>query len=279
MSSGTESANWQSLSFSGPLAQRHRARLVVGGTQLVVLAHGLGTDQTSWDEVVTALRSRFSLLLFDLPGAGPLLPDGFDPGDYNSLARFADDLLNLLDEIGVARCAYVGHSVSGMIGVLAAIEKPSMFEQLILLNASPRYLNDDNYVGGFERSDLDALFDFMGANYQAWVAGFAPAVVGPDRPAAVDEFSAGLLAMRPDVTLKITRTIFESDVRSLLSQLRIPTTLIHSHADMAVPSEVAHFLQQHISGSRLEWIDARGHLPHLSSPAVVSEALSKSLAS
>src|SRR4051812_2274794 len=108
----------RTLRLEGPLARRHRARLIGDGEELIVFSHGLGTDQTAWLPLIERLPHHLSALIFDLPGAGPLLPADFDPDDYRSIERFADDLLDLLDEIGVARCRYVGHSVSGTIGAL-----------------------------------------------------------------------------------------------------------------------------------------------------------------
>lgn len=266
------------LDFGGPLAARHKARMIGTGARLVVFSHGLGTDQSAWDAIIERLHENVSALVFDLPGAGPLLPAGFDPDDYSSVGDYADDLLNLLDELGIERCTYVGHSVSGMIGVLASIEDPARFEQLVLLNASPRYLNAEGYVGGFDEAELDSLFAAMSANYQAWVAGFAPAAVGVDVPEAIKDFSAGLLAMRPDVTAKIARMIFTSDLRHVLPMVSVPTVLIHAREDIAVPAAVGRFLSEQISGSRLEWIATAGHLPHLSAPDEVAAVLRDALA-
>jgi pimeloyl-ACP methyl ester carboxylesterase len=267
-----------SLAMGGPLARRHKARLIGRGSRLVIFSHGLGNDQRSWDAIIERLPRDVCALVFDLPGAGPLLPSDFDPEDYSSIADYADDLLNLLSEIGVKRCTYVGHSVSGMIGVLASIEEPAPFEQLVLINASPRYLNADGYTGGFDQAELDQLFTAMSTNYQAWVAGFAPAAVGSDVPEAVMDFSAGLLAMRPDVTAKIARMIFTSDLRHLLHLVSVPTLLIHAREDIAVPAAVGQFLHKNIPGSRLEWIETAGHLPHLAAPDEVAAVLRDALA-
>lgn len=261
------------LRLDGPLARRHRARLIGDGTEIIVFSHGLGTSQQAWLPVAGMMPHRFSSLLFDLPGAGPLLPAEFDPDDYRSISRFTDDFLDLLDEIGVRRCTFVGHSVSGMIGILGAIEDQERFDRLLLLNASPRYLNEGDYKGGFERADLEGLLGAMSANYQAWVAGFAPLAIAADVPAAVEDFSRGLLAMRPDVTVRIARAIFESDLRHLLGQVRVPTVLIHSRADIAVPPSVAMYMRDHIPEAQLAWIEANGHLPHISAPEEVARAI------
>jgi pimeloyl-ACP methyl ester carboxylesterase len=261
------------LKLHGPLARRHRARLQGSGEELIVFSHGFGSDQSAWRALIDQLPARFTAISYDLPGAGPLLPDHFDPGAYAALNDYADDLLALLDEIGVDRCIYVGHSVSGMIGVIAGVAAPARFRQFVLINGSPRYLNDEGYHGGFDRDDLNGLFGAMATNYEAWVAGFAPMVVGADVPRAVDTFSAGLLAMRPDVTLHVARTIFESDYRDLLPQLTVPTLLVHSRGDVAVPRAVADYLRSHIRHSDLVWIEADGHLPHLTVPRQLYETI------
>lgn len=261
------------LALDGPLARRHRARLIGEGPRVVVFSHGLGTGQTSWQGVIHRLPAGITAFVYDLPGASALMPEDFDPRDYRSIAAFSDDLLALLDEVGIDSCDYVGHSVSGMIGALAAIEEPQRFRQLILINASPRYLNEPGYVGGFDAADIEALLQAMSVNYQSWVAGFALAAVGADVPHAVEDFSAGLLAMRPDITVQIARMIFESDVRKLLPLLDVPTVLIHARGDVAVPEPVAEYLRTHIAGSRLEWIGTRGHMPHMSAPDEIAAVL------
>lgn len=261
----------------GPLARRHRARLHGQGARCVVLSHGLGTDQTAWSEVLPSLARRFTVLTYDLPGAGPLLPDEFDVRDYLHLSAYADDLLALLHEVGVQHCCYVGHSVSGMIGALAAVADPARFQRMVLLNASPRYLNDVGYVGGFEQPALDGLFETMRTQYEAWVAGFAPAAIGADMPEAVQRFADSFLQMRPDITVGIARAIFESDLRDILPLVSPPVVLVHTRDDIAVPPEVAHYLHAQLPDSELVWIDAVGHLPHLSAPEEVVAALERAL--
>lgn len=265
------------LRTDGPLARRHRVRLCGAGPQLVVLSHGLGTDQSAWAGIWPALARQHRVLLYDLPGAGPLLPDDFNPRRYAHLSAYADDLMALLDEIGVQRCTFVGHSVSGMVGALAAVADPDRFGQMILLNASPRYLNAQGYVGGFTQQDLAGLYHAMETQYESWVAGFAPAAIGDDVPEAVARFTAGFMAMRPDVTLAVAKAIFESDLRAVLPRVQAPVVLVHTRRDIAVPEQVAHYMAAHLPHARIEWIDAQGHLPHLSAPEEVTAVLTRHL--
>lgn len=270
--------NLKQVSLDGPLAQKHKVHFIGKGKDVIVLSHGFGTDQTVWRQVAKYLSDCHTIMVFDMPGAGPLLPDDFDPDRYRSIAAFADDLLDLLDELDIERCRYVGHSVSGMIGALAAIEAPARFEQLFLLNASPCYLNDQDYIGGFEQKNLEDLFAAMSANYQAWVSGFAPLAASTEVPATIQEFSASLMKMRPDVAIRIARTIFESDVRNLLPLVTTPTVLLHSKNDIVVPEAVARYLQRSIKNSEIVWLNAQGHFPHISAPGEIATILKQYLA-
>jgi sigma-B regulation protein RsbQ len=243
------------------------------GPRLLLFSHGFGTAQAVWRKVVQGLPPEFSAVLFDLPGASPHLPRDFQVEDYRSIDRFAQDLLDLMAELHIERCEYVGHSLSGMVGLLAAKAAPEKFERLVLLNASPRYIDDDDYAGGFSHADVEGLIRSMETNYRSWVAGFAPLAIYAPVPEAVEDFSQDLLAMRPDVAARIAQFIFTSDYRALLPTIEAPVCLIHSRSDIAVPESVAHYMTAHLPNSSLHWIDALGHLPHISAPDEVLKAL------
>jgi sigma-B regulation protein RsbQ len=236
------------------------------GATTVILGHGFGTDQTAWRGVRDWLDARFRVVSFDMAGAGPDGERSYDPRRYGSLFGYADDLLEVIDELALENCIYIGHSVSCMIGVAAAVTRPDPFKKLLLIGGSPRYLNDDGYVGGFDQDGVDGLHDGMASNFQAWAAGFVPLVVGIPNNPAVDEFSRTLFLMRPDIALNISRTIFQSDMRETVKRLERPAHIIQTQRDMAVPGEVAAWLHGHIERSTLDVIDAEGHVPHMTAP-------------
>ena len=248
------------------------------GDDVVVLSHGFGTDQTAWAAIRPWLDERFRVVSFDLAGAGAGGEASYDFRRHDTLFGFADDLLDVLAELDVERCTYISHSVSGMIGAAAAVARPEAFARLVLIGASPRYLNEPGYRGGFDQSDLDQLYDGMAANFQAWGAGFAPAVVGVPDNEAVDEFCRTLFLIRPDIALATCRTIFQSDMRTIADRLERPTHLLQTANDLAVPAEVAGWLHRHVDGSTLDIMDARGHLPHMTAPAEVIRHLEQRLA-
>lgn len=257
---------------------RHHAQVVGQGEQILVLAHGFGSDQTAWRHQVEAFTPFYRILLFDHIGAGQSDMNAYSPRRYRSLYSYAEDVLELLAELQLTDVIFVGHSVSGMVGLLAALLDPARFRQLLFISASPRYLNDPatNYIGGFEQSDLDALYASMSANYYAWAGGFAPlAMRNPERPELAGEFAKTLSAIRPDVAQAVARVIFQSDHRADLPKLTVPTTILQSNNDIAVPPQVGRYMADKISQATLINIDAEGHLPHLSAPAVVTRTLAE----
>ncbi|KAK3020760.1 hypothetical protein RJ639_047888 [Escallonia herrerae] len=253
-------------------------RLVGSGKKFLVLAHGSGTDQSAWQRILPYFLPNYKVILYDLVCAGSVNPDYFDFRRYTSLDAYVDDLLCILDALGVDRCAYVGHSVSAMIGILASIRRPRLFSKLILIGASPRFLNDPDYHGGFEQAEIEKVFSAMEANYEAWVNGFAPLAVGGDVPAAVREFSRTLFNMRPDITLFVSRTVFNSDLRGVLGLVRVPCCIIQTAKDVSVPASVATYLERHLGGrNTVEMLNIEGHLPHLSAPALLAQVLLRAL--
>ncbi|CAI9757888.1 unnamed protein product [Fraxinus pennsylvanica] len=256
------------------LLEALNVRVEGSGKKILVLAHGFGTDQSAWKHILPFFLRDYRVVLYDLVCAGSVNPDSFNFRRYTSLDAYVDDLLHILDALGVERCAYVGHSVSAMIGILASIRRPELFTKLILIGASPRFLNDRDYHGGFEQREIESVFLAMEANYEAWVNGFAPLAVGADVPAAVREFSRTLFNMRPDITLFVSRIVFNSDLRGVLGLVKVPCSIIQTARDVSVPMSVATYLKNHLGGrTTVHMLDVEGHLPHLSAPNLLAEEL------
>lgn len=240
----------------------------------LVLAHGFGTDQTAWHHQRAALAARYRLVLFDLVGAGGADISAYSPHRYRSLHSYAADLLEILEALGVKQAVYVGHSMSAMIGMIAALQEPDYFARMIFIGASPRYLNEAGYHGGFEQRDLDALYADMASNYQSWVGGFARlAMDNPERQELAAGFAHTLAAIRPDIAQSVARVLFQSDHRADLGRLNIPSLVIAAKHDIAVPLEVGAYLARQLPQAELSVVDSRGHFPHMSAPDAVNAAI------
>eukprot|EP00250_Pteridium_aquilinum_P013452 c21350_g1_i2 orf=235-1122(-) len=266
---------------------------VVGkGSEALVLAHGFGGTQAHWEALVPLLinEKSYRVILIDWPGACTTDVDDFDTSvfDCKSLyTGFAHMLIDLLqDELHIHSCTFVGHSMSAMIGCIAALTHPSLFKKLILVGASPRYLNDRDYYGGFEREDLDQLYEAMATDFEGWAVGFAAAVVGAEAEQdAIDVFTRTLSSMRPEVALAMAKGIFESDFRSVIEEMKqvtgdgsIEVHVLQTCKDLAVPLLVSDYLKSHLdSNGCLEILQTDGHVPQLSAPDLFLSALLRHL--
>ena len=244
------------------------------GSTAIVLSHGFGTDQTVWDRMMPALEARFQVVRYDLACAGSVPPEIFDHARYGALDAYAEDLVEILRRLRLRRVGFIGHSVSGMIGMLAARRHPERFSRMVMIAPSPCYLDHPGYEGGFTREQIDALLAALGDNYQAWARSFAPIMVrGVEGDPAVEEFAATMTAMRPDIALSAALTIFGSDLRDRLDGFDLPTLILQTADDPAVPASVARFLHDRWPNSRLTVVDSQGHLPHLTDHAKVLDAI------
>ncbi|WP_244155566.1 alpha/beta fold hydrolase [Pedobacter terrae] len=242
--------------------------------QTLVFAHGFGTDQTSWRFVKEAFSENYRLVLYDNIGGGKSDPNAFSPIKYQELNTYASDLLEIVNVLNLKSVVLVAHSVSSMIGILAAIRNPAAFSKLILVGASPRYLNDEDYEGGFSRDDLDVLFKSMTANYYAWASGFSSvAMRNYEKPELGKEFASTLSELQPNVALSVAKVIFQSDCRLALPTLKNNVLIIQMKNDVAVPEAVGRYLHTHIEHSKLLEIDVEGHFPQLSAPDLLSVAI------
>ncbi|ALG74763.1 hypothetical protein VY88_29615 [Azospirillum thiophilum] len=262
------------IESGGSVLERHNVTVIGSAAETLVLVPGFGTGQSAWRHVVEAFKDRYRIVLFDLTGVGPGSQTHYDHVRYGTLDAYVRDLTAVLDALRIVDCICVGHSVAGTIAALASIRAPYAFRKLVLLGASACYRNRGDYRGGFDGADIDGLIESATRDYLQWTASFGEMVVsGPADAPAVREFVATLRAMRPDRALSLLITILQSDVRHRLAEIRVPAVVLQTSHDPAVSREAADYLHHHLQGSVMEVLDASGHLPHLSAPAVVIDAL------
>lgn len=246
----------------------------ISSGQTIVFGHGFGTDHTAWRFITDGFKDDYRLISYDNVGAGEVTIPYYNQLRYSKLASYADDLVDICEELDVRDALFVGHSVSGMIGLLVSRKAPEFFAKHVFMNASPRYLNDEGYIGGFTQEDLNGLYEGMAHNYHAWASGFAAiAMQNEDKPQHALEFEKTLSAVRPDIALAVSKAIFESDHRADLQGFSKESLIIQSKKDIAVPMEVGVYLNKHLINSRLEVIDATGHFPHISAPKEILRSI------
>jgi len=243
---------------------------------VALLAHGFGCDQHMWRLVVPALAERFRVVMFDYVGSGKSDPSAWDQERYSSLDGYADDVLTICAELDLTEVMFVGHSVSAMVGVLAAAGQPQRFASLVMVAPSPRYIDDEatGYVGGFTAADIDELLESLESNYLGWSGAMAPVIMGnPDRPELGEELNNSFCATDPDMAAVFARTTFLSDSRADLASVTVPTLVLECSQDAIAPRPVGAYVHAAIPGSRLVTLDATGHCPQLSAPEATARAI------
>jgi len=238
-----------------------------GSGQPMLFAHGFGCDQNMWRYVAPAFAESHRVVLFDHVGAGRSDLSAYSPQKYASLDGYADDIIEICEELDLRDVIYVGHSVAAMMGVIAAGRRPELFDKLVLVGPSPRYIDDADYVGGFSAEDIEGLLESLASNYLGWSSAMAPVIVGnPDRPELGEELTNSFCRTDPDIARQFAQVTFASDNREDLARVTTPTLVLQCSDDAIAPEAVGHYVHQRIAGSRLVHLRATGHCPNLSAP-------------
>ena len=240
----------------------------------LLLAHGYGCDQGMWHALLPLL-AQHRCITFNQPGAGAGNPAAYDPHHHATLQGYAATLLDLVAELAEPDLVYVGHSVSAMIGALAAVQVPGAFSQLVMLCPSPCYLNDlPHYPGGFTAEQLDGLLQGLADGHQAWSQAMAPVIMAnPDQPALTTDLAARFCAMDPLIALRWARATFLTDLRPVVPQVTVPTLVLHCREDAIAGPAVGEWVASKLPEGQLLWLEASGHCPQLSHPAEVARVL------
>ena len=247
--------------------QRNNVRVAGNGPATMVFAHGFGCDQNMWRFVAPAYSEHYRTVLVDLVGSGQSDLAAYDKQKYNSLQGYADDMLEVIDEFATGPVIFVGHSVSAMIGMLADLKAPEKFAAHVMIGPSPCYINDGDYVGGFERKDIEGLLETLESNYLGWSGNMAPAIMGaPDKPELSEELKNSFCRTDPEIAKQFARVTFMADNRADVQKLATPTLILQCSDDIIAPLSVGQYMHKTLPRSTLHIIDNVGHCPHLSEP-------------
>jgi sigma-B regulation protein RsbQ len=273
----------QAASAARPSQEAIRARNHVNisgrGERVMLFAHGFGCDQAMWRYVAPAFADEYRIVLFDYVGSGKSDWHAYDSQRYGSLEGYAQDVLDVIAAFDLTDVIFVGHSVSAMIGMLAALRAPERFAHLVMIGPSPCYVNEAGYLGGFERKDIEGLLDLMEKNYVGWASFLAPVIMkNVERPELAAELRSSFCATDPNVTREFARVTFLSDNRADLGRLRVPALILQCAEDAVAPEAVGRYLERTLAGSTFRQMQATGHCPHMSHPTETVRLIEEYLA-
>lgn len=259
--------------------KRNNVKVIGQGEKIMMLAHGFGCDQNMWRYMVPLFEEDYRLVLFDYVGAGKSDIESYESTKYNTLHGYVQDILDIIEELQLEDIIFIGHSISAMIGMLASIKRPDCFDKLVMIGASPRYLNDsDGYYGGFEKGDILELLDMMEMNFAGWASYLAPLVSdAAQNPELTKEIEKSFVSTVPWAAREFAEVTFFSDHRESLSKANLPTLIIQCSNDSIVPIEAGEYLHKHLKNSTFYLMEAKGHYPHISKPEKTGEVIAKFL--
>ncbi|MGN7359006.1 alpha/beta fold hydrolase [Paenibacillus sp. SAF-054] len=250
------------------VSARNNVKVMGHGERTLMFAHGFGCEQSMWKYIVPSFEKDYRLVLFDYVGSGHSDHAAYTSEKYGTFRGYVQDVLDIVDVLKLENVIFVGHSVSSMIGMLASIERPDIFDKLVMIGPSPRYLNDgEEYFGGFDQSDITELLDMMEMNFAGWASFLAPlAMNAPQSPALTQELERSFIAGDPVIAREFAEVTFMSDHRKELPKSTVPTLIMQCSEDSIVPIEVGQYLHKHLKNSTLRLMEAKGHYPHISHP-------------
>jgi sigma-B regulation protein RsbQ len=258
---------------------RNNVQILGTGTQPMLFAHGFGCDQNMWRFLTPAFENEYKLVLFDYVGSGKSDLAAYDEERYSTLDGYAQDVLEVCEALDLHDVIFVGHSVSSMVGVVAAIREPERFSRLIFVSPSPRYINDTGYIGGFDRPDIEGLLDLMDKNFIGWASFLAPVIMAnPDRPELGAELQESFCSTDPKIARRFAETTFFADNRADLPNVPVPSLILQCSEDAIAPIEVGSYMQRSTPKSTLRVMKATGHCPHVSHPEETIAAIKDYLA-
>ncbi len=257
-----------------PISIRNNVNILGNGNEVIMFAHGFGCDQNMWRHIIPAFKDNYKIVLFDYVGSGSSDSTAYNAERYSTLEGYAKDVLDICEELKLSNIIYVGHSVSCMIGMLAANEQPKLFSKIIMVSPSPSYINDGDYIGGFQRKDVEDLLDMMDKNYMGWANFFAPNIIGnAEKPELALELTQSFCSTDPIIARRFAEVTFFSDNRKDLKFNKLPTLVLQASDDMLAPISVGNYLHDNFIDSKLSIMNVTGHCAHMSHPNEVIQSM------
>ncbi|MGM9478803.1 alpha/beta fold hydrolase [Pedobacter sp. GSP4] len=250
-----------------PILIRNNVKILGEGSQVIIFAHGFGCAQSSWKFVTDAFLEDYKVILFDYVGSGRSDMSQYDKQKYSTIEGYACDVIDIIEALDLKDVIFVGHSVSSMIGMIAALQMPEAFKKLIFIGPSPKYLNDRDYIGGFEAADIETIYEHIAEDYVGWSKVMSPLVMdSPSKPELADFLQECFESTEPSVALAFAMATFKTDCRERLKNIEIPSLTLQSSSDIMAPLSAGEFIHKNTPENFLVVMKATGHFPHISEP-------------
>jgi 3-oxoadipate enol-lactonase / 4-carboxymuconolactone decarboxylase len=232
---------------------------------VVVLAGSLGSTLEMWDPQVPALAERFRVVRFDARGHGR---SPVPPGPY-ALDDLVDDMVALLDRLGVERASVVGLSIGGMAAMRLAAREPHRVDRVAVLCTSAQLGPASNWTDRAATVRASGTGAVAEAVVERW---FTPALRAA-RPDVVERMQAMVAATPPEGYAGCCEAIATMDLRGDLAGISAPLLAVAGRDDPATPPEHLAAVVGGVAAGQLLVLDGAAHLASVEQPAAVTAAL------
>lgn len=239
------------------------------GAPALVFSNSLGSDFRIWQEIVPSFADRYRAVLYDKRGHG--LSDA--PHSPYTIDDHADDLLALLDHLGIEATALVGLSVGGMIAQRIAVKTPQRVRALVLCDTAARIGTPESWaerIAAVESSGIESIAD---AVMQRW---FTPGF----RTSRPDDCAGwrNMLVRTPAQGYAGTcAAIRDADLIADAARIAVPTLCIVGDQDGSTPPDLVRRTADLIAGARFEVVESAGHIPCIEQPATTARLIDRHL--
>jgi aminoacrylate hydrolase len=231
--------------------------------ETILLSSGLGGAAQYWSPQIPTLAGTFRVIVYDQRGTGrspAVLPDGY------AIADMANEVISLLDRLGVAKCHVMGHTLGGLIGLQLALTRPALLHRLVVVNAwakthphtlrcfaARKRLLRDTGVAAYVAAQPIFLYPAAWmAQRQDWLA---------------QQDAAGVAHFPPVETVLRRITAIESfDISAKVATIQVPTCVIATRDDVLVPSPCSEALAAALPAGRLVLLEHGGHACNVTDP-------------
>ena len=233
----------------------------------LILSNSLGTTLEMWDPQVAAFSEHHRLIRYDTRGHGG---SPVTPGPY-SFADLGQDVLAVLDALGIARAAFCGISMGGHTGLWLGIHAGSRFNAIAVCNSAA---NIGTPQGWHERA---AMVREGGQPSMQALAASAPgrwfsADFVQAQPATVERAQAWIASISPQGYAACCEALATSDLREDLHRITRPTLLLAGASDPVTTVADAQAMQAGIRSAELAVVPA-SHLSNLEAPKAFEQAV------
>jgi class 3 adenylate cyclase len=228
--------------------------LGTGPPDVLMLDQWFSHMEAQWDVLpLAASRERLAsfsrLIMFDKRGAG--LSDPVPMSNLPTLEQWMDDASAVLDAAGSEKAVLVANLGGGMLAATFAAAHPERVTSLVLVDCFARFLKADDYAFGGSPEGVQAAVDEVeaGAGHGMMFDLFAPSLVHDDhvrRAWARYERQAA----SPGMMKAVVRMMYESDVRSVLPAIRVPTLVIQRADAARFGPPFGRYFAEHIEGAK-----------------------------